>query len=253
MFVITGGNSRLIRDSYSSFLNFYQSLILQFNPPAAQPTNAPGTSSATTVPGRTDSLKRNQHSAYAHQQGQGPELVSSAIQIAAQHASPKVIAGAFKHVSGVSKGSNIPTPKGSPMRRPTAGPAVANVGGPSANRESPSRQISEEKWIDGPRVSKSKVHEARHLMREINHVKKCETWVDGPRTHSAQAHPIAPDRERVQPVLLWAPEAPLAGRESLPVGTSRASHPILREIMIMKWEKNNRKERICLINCCSDK
>uniref|UniRef100_A0A182VD89 Kinesin motor domain-containing protein n=1 Tax=Anopheles merus TaxID=30066 RepID=A0A182VD89_ANOME len=127
--------------------------------------------------------------AYAHQQGQGPELVSSAIQIAAQHASPKVIAGAFKHVSGVSKGSNIPTPKGSPMRRPTAGPAVANVGGPSANRESPSRQISEEKWIDGPRVSKSKVHEARHLMREINHVKKCETWVDGPRTHSAQAHP----------------------------------------------------------------
>uniref|UniRef100_A0A182TNU6 Kinesin motor domain-containing protein n=1 Tax=Anopheles melas TaxID=34690 RepID=A0A182TNU6_9DIPT len=127
--------------------------------------------------------------AYAHQQGQGPELVSSAIQIAAQHASPKVIAGAFKHVSGVSKGSNIPTPKGSPMRRPTAGTAVANVGGPSANRESPSRQISEEKWIDGPRVSKSKVHEARHLMREINHVKKCETWVDGPRTHSAQAHP----------------------------------------------------------------
>uniref|UniRef100_A0A1S4GY17 Uncharacterized protein n=1 Tax=Anopheles gambiae TaxID=7165 RepID=A0A1S4GY17_ANOGA len=155
----------------------------------AQPTNAPGTSSATTVPGRTDSLKRNQHPAYAHQQGQGPELVSSAIQIAAQHASPKVIAGAFKHVSGVCKGSNIPTPKGSPMRRPTAGPAVANVGGPSANRESPSRQISEEKWIDGPRVSKSKVHEARHLMREINHVKKCETWVDGPRTHSAQAHP----------------------------------------------------------------
>ncbi|XP_049278052.1 kinesin-like protein CG14535 isoform X1 [Anopheles funestus] len=158
---------------------------------AAQPTNAPVTSNvATVVPGRTDSLKRNQHP-YAHQQVQGTDLVSNAIQIPSQHASPKVIAGAFKHVSGVSKGSNIPTPKGSPMRRPNAGPSVTTVG-TSANhgsaRESPSRQISEEKWIDGPRVSKSKVHEARHLMREINHVKKCETWVDGPRTHSAQPH-----------------------------------------------------------------
>uniref|UniRef100_A0A182NTX6 Kinesin motor domain-containing protein n=1 Tax=Anopheles dirus TaxID=7168 RepID=A0A182NTX6_9DIPT len=154
----------------------------------AQTTNAPVATGSNGAPGRTDSLKRNQHP-YAHQQVQGPELVSSAIQIASQHASPKVIAGAFKHVSGVSKGSNIPTPKGSPMRRPAAGPAVASAGtsashGPS--RESPSRQISEEKWIDGPRVSKSKVHEARHLLREINHVKKCETWVDGPRT---QAHP----------------------------------------------------------------
>ena len=45
--------------------------------------------------------------------------------------------------------------------------------------ESPKRVI-EEKWIDGPRVSKIKVAEARHLMREINHVKQCETWIDGP-------------------------------------------------------------------------
>ncbi|XP_035917656.1 kinesin-like protein CG14535 isoform X2 [Anopheles stephensi] len=156
------------------------------NASKAQPTSTPAASNvATVIPGRTDSLKRNQHP-YAHQPTQGPELVSNAIQIASQHASPKVIAGAFKHVSGVSKGSNIPTPKGSPMRRPTAGPSVTTVG--TSARESPSRQISEEKWIDGPRVSKSKVHEARHLMREINHVKKCETWVDGPRTHAAQPH-----------------------------------------------------------------
>ncbi|XP_050072371.1 kinesin-like protein CG14535 [Anopheles maculipalpis] len=156
------------------------------NASKAQPTSTPATSNvATVIPGRTDSLKRQQHP-YAHQQAQGPELVSNAIQIASQHASPKVIAGAFKHVSGVSKGSNIPTPKGSPMRRPAAGPSVTTVG--TSARESPSRQISEEKWIDGPRVSKSKVHEARHLMREINHVKKCETWVDGPRTHASQPH-----------------------------------------------------------------
>ncbi|XP_058122608.1 kinesin-like protein CG14535 [Anopheles ziemanni] len=155
----------------------------------AQATSNPTTSCGVGT-GRTDSLKRNQMYSHQSQALGGPELVSNAIQIASQHASPKVIAGAFKHVSGVSKGSNIPTPKGSPMRRSNVGPAtnagtVAAVGVTSA-RESPSRQISEEKWIDGPRVSKSKVHEARHLLREINHVKKCETWVDGPRTHGSQ-------------------------------------------------------------------
>jgi kinesin family member 26 len=82
--------------------------------------------------------------------------------------SPKIVAGALKH-SAASKASNFPTPKSSPMRQRN----------PSANHESPKR-VSEEKWIDGPRVSKFKVAEARHLMREINHVKQCETWIDGP-------------------------------------------------------------------------
>lgn len=39
---------------------------------------------------------------------------------------------------------------------------------------------SDEQWIDGPRISKSKVAEARHLMKEPCHVKKRETWIDGP-------------------------------------------------------------------------
>lgn len=52
--------------------------------------------------------------------------------------------------------------------------------------ESPKRTV-EEKWIDGPRVSKFKVAEARHLMREINHVKQCETWIDGPNIKPAPA------------------------------------------------------------------
>uniref|UniRef100_A0A182JH04 Uncharacterized protein n=1 Tax=Anopheles atroparvus TaxID=41427 RepID=A0A182JH04_ANOAO len=160
----------------------------------AQSTSNP-TAASSVGTGRTDSLKRNQLYTHQSQAQGGPELVSNAIQIASQHASPKVIAGAFKHVSGVSKGSNIPTPKGSPMRRSNVGPANAAAGavaaGGSSARESPSRQISEEKWIDGPRVSKSKVHEARHLLREINHVKKCETWVDGPRTHGAPNPPAS--------------------------------------------------------------
>lgn len=39
----------------------------------------------------------------------------------------------------------------------------------------------EEKWIDGPKMSRAKVVEARHMMREIHHVKTCETWIDGPK------------------------------------------------------------------------
>lgn len=82
--------------------------------------------------------------------------------------SPKSVSDAMKHTAA-SKGSNFPTPKNSPMRRhPSAAP-----------HESPKRVV-EEKWIDGPRVSKIKVAEARHLLREINHVKQCETWIDGP-------------------------------------------------------------------------
>lgn len=47
--------------------------------------------------------------------------------------------------------------------------------------------MGEEQWIDGPRLSKFKVAEARHLMREINHVKKCETWIDGPKMSSSSS------------------------------------------------------------------
>lgn len=78
---------------------------------------------------------------------------------------PKMMAG-MRH-----GGSHIPSPKGSPMRR-------ANL----SAQNSPKRQVSgEEKWVDGPRLSKSKVHEARHMMRESSHVKQCETWIDGPK------------------------------------------------------------------------
>ncbi|XP_044012628.1 kinesin-like protein CG14535 isoform X2 [Aphidius gifuensis] len=46
---------------------------------------------------------------------------------------------------------------------------------------------SDEQWIDGPRISKSKVAEARHLLKE-SHSKK-ETWIDGPmKSHSQHQH-----------------------------------------------------------------
>lgn len=95
----------------------------------------------------------------------------SSPKISSSGTSPKIVAGALRH-GGSSKGSSIATPKGSPLRR-------ANI--PNAE-PSPLRQISEEQWIDGPRVSRSKVAEARHLLREVNHVKQCETWIDGPKS-----------------------------------------------------------------------
>lgn len=51
---------------------------------------------------------------------------------------------------------------------------------PSIKSKQPVNGASDEQWIDGPRISKSKVAEARHLMKEVCHVKKRETWIDGP-------------------------------------------------------------------------
>lgn len=47
---------------------------------------------------------------------------------------------------------------------------------------------SDEQWIDGPRISKSKVAEARHLMKEPCHIKKRETWIDGPMQTEAAGY-----------------------------------------------------------------
>lgn len=123
---------------------------------------------ATQIPSqKTDSLKRNQSKLTIESPSHSVTDHTLYAQVVAS-SSPKIVAGALKHAAS-SKASNFPTPKSSPMRQRN----------PAANHESPKR-VSEEKWIDGPRVSKFKVAEARHLMREINHVKQCETWIDGP-------------------------------------------------------------------------
>lgn len=123
-------------------------------------------------------------------------------------------------VTMCSKGSNVPTPKGSPLRRPTLGgnssvsispftttttstttgtiitTSAGTTNSVSVNVEqselagigSPKqRHISEEQWVDGPRISRAKVAEARHLLREVNHVKQCETWIDGPKSQSTRS------------------------------------------------------------------
>lgn len=123
--------------------------------------------------------------------------------------SPKMIAAAYRTV-GINKSSNVPTPKGSPMRRPNA-----------SNQGSPKRHVNseEEQWVDGPRLSRSKVAEARHLLREINHVKQREQWIDGPK--------MSPAKTLVAGTLPGNPSTPGYGYMD--------SH---KKIMIRQWVEN---------------
>lgn len=131
-----------------------------------------------TITQRTDSLKRNDFnmeippSPYTCPKP-NPPLTNSL------PTTPKMMASPLRHQAlnsgtmGINKGCNVPTPKNSPLRRPQPN-----------HSESPKRTVTEEQWIDGPRISKLKAAEARHMMREIQHVKQCETWIDGPKSTS---------------------------------------------------------------------
>ncbi|XP_070497103.1 kinesin-like protein CG14535 isoform X4 [Chironomus tepperi] len=120
---------------------------------------------------KSDSLKRNQakhlNDAAVMQSPTDHTIYAQVVP----SGSPIIVAGALKHTS-VSKSSNFPTPKSSPMKRNTS----------ATGQEATTSRLVQEQWIDGPKVSKYRVAEARHLMREINHVKNFETWIDGPNS-----------------------------------------------------------------------
>lgn len=95
---------------------------------------------------------------------------------------------ALRGSSAEKPSSKVPTkenrPKNTCQSNKTS-PAHTNSPKSSPSRIPKTKQISingasDEQWIDGPRISKSKVAEARHLMKEACHVKKRETWIDGP-------------------------------------------------------------------------
>lgn len=75
------------------------------------------------------------------------------------------------HSSSKSQQSAKPS-KGKPSAEPGGRMPVFNA--------APTTHVkgSDEQWIDGPRISKSKVAEARSLLKESH---KKETWVDGPQ------------------------------------------------------------------------
>lgn len=106
---------------------------------------------------RTDSLKRNQS---LHSNNNLSEILNSTSQPGSPKTSfppnsglylnsPKMPSSPYKYPTiGVNKGSNVPTPKGSPLRRPNQTHSSSN-----SQQDSPLRKI-EEKWIDGPRMSR---------------------------------------------------------------------------------------------------
>lgn len=184
-------------------------------PGSAKKVAAQKAPQSPNVNNRTGSLKRG---ALAHsptpqpsqttnptstEQSQFYSPVHSVKTLPNSASSPKIVAGTLRHPGMTmmnSKASNVPSPKGSPLRRPGVGGAALNSSNETGECPgSPMRKITEEQWIDGPRVSRAKVAEARHLMREVNHIKQCETWIDGPKSQSSRSLtagnlPIAPSQ-----------------------------------------------------------
>lgn len=78
---------------------------------------------------------------------------------------------------------------------------------------------SDEQWIDGPRISKSKVAEARHLIKEAAHVKKRETWVDGPMQAEAYAGYGYMDSHKKNMIRKWVEH------QTIQIQKSRYVHP----------------------------
>lgn len=100
------------------------------------------------------------------------------------HKASKAVKALTQTASKQTSPAHSATPKASPARKANASGKAS--GNPKIS-DSPTSKIpvvasaggcSDEQWIDGPRISKSKVAEARHMLKEAHH--KRETWIDGP-------------------------------------------------------------------------
>ncbi|XP_051169853.1 kinesin-like protein GA13060 isoform X2 [Leptopilina boulardi] len=105
------------------------------------------------------------------------------------HKATKAVKALTQTASKQTSPAHSLTPKASPARKINSTKASA-----SKNADSPNSKIpvavttggSDEQWIDGPRISKSKVAEARHLLKDSHH--KRETWIDGPMQLTTSLH-----------------------------------------------------------------
>lgn len=100
------------------------------------------------------------------------------------HKSAKAVKTLTQTASKQTSPAHTATPKASPARKSSSTKILL----PSSKvNDSPGSKIpvaaasggSDEQWIDGPRISKSKVAEARHMLKDHAHHKR-ETWIDGP-------------------------------------------------------------------------
>lgn len=109
-----------------------------------------------------------------------------------------------------------PAHTNSPKASPSRIPSIKNK---TDSSKHPVNGCSDEQWIDGPRISKSKVAEARHLIKEASHVKKKETWVDGPMQTEPYAGYGYMDSHKKNMIRKWVEH------QTIQIQKSRYVHP----------------------------
>ncbi|CAH0407108.1 unnamed protein product [Chilo suppressalis] len=160
-----------------------------------------------------------------------------------------------RHKSSLSKVIEEKSPVHKPHASPKASPlktAVPSTNTPKSSpvhssnskstpiKKSSQKQFSEdgkgtsdEQWIDGPRISKSKLVEARHIVKEPQ-CKKRETWIDGPMQEPKHSLHFDPTTVQPNPVPLQIGILGAQGNESIGYGYMD-SH---KKNMIRKWVEN---------------
>lgn len=97
------------------------------------------------------------------------------------HKATKIAKTLTQTASKQTSPAHSATPKASPARKISSSKVSSSKVTDSPSSKIPvaaSSGASDEQWIDGPRISKSKVAEARHMLKDSHH--KRETWIDGP-------------------------------------------------------------------------
>ncbi|XP_067009500.2 kinesin-like protein CG14535 [Anabrus simplex] len=146
-------------------------------------------SSAETRPTSNNTLVQSgRHSASTSTKQSSPQKIVSGNEGSPSHRStsktPIQSSSAVKTTSSSHNVSNKSSPvrsinKHSSNKIPSATAGDQLVTSQSGKVAAPSAiSTSDEQWIDGPRISKSKVAEARNLLKDSH--KKKETWIDGP-------------------------------------------------------------------------
>ncbi|XP_038214932.1 kinesin-like protein CG14535 isoform X1 [Zerene cesonia] len=135
--------------------------------------------------------------------------------------------------SPLKNAAPVNTPKSSPVHAPTT--KMTPLKKPLTKHADEGKSTSDEQWIDGPRISKSKLVEARHIIKETQG-KKRETWIDGPMQEPKvpQQFESVPIQPNPNPVPLQVGVLSSYAGESIGYGYMD-SH---KKNMIRKWVEN---------------
>lgn len=124
------------------------------------------------------------------------------------------------------------TPKSSPVHSvSTKSTPLKKVGQKHLPEEG--KNTSDEQWIDGPRISKSKLVEVRHIIKETQNMKQ-ETWIDGPMQEPKL--PIQFDSVSTQPNPVPLQVGVLSSHGNENVGYGYMDNH--KKNMIRKWVEN---------------